>query len=548
MKTLLILISLLFAGAISSNAIAQNDLNIVSGDNNTKKDTVTKAQYTQWSHLDIIEDTLVGISLKQAYAFAKEHDKKAQPIIVAIIDSGVDTAHEDLHNKLWINPKEIPYNKIDDDNNGYIDDIYGWNFIGNANGENVNGDTWEVTRMYRDLKKKYDGKSSKEIDKKDQQEYKQWLIIEEDFKKQRSNNKESVAYLEKLLVTVEKSNDILSSHFDGKSYTKEDVESIKTSNEQLLWAIKVYGYFKGDVKAIEGAIKHHETLLFKKLNTRLFTRQIVGDKVDDLNDTIYGNNDVTAQTSSHGTGVAGIVGAERDNGIGIQGIVDNVKIMAIRVVPGGDERDKDVALGIRYAVNQGARIINCSFGKTYSPHKAFVDSAIRYAERHQVLIIHASGNSADNNDEITHFPTPYYTPKKEVGNWIDVGASGPKLNAALPADFSNYGLKTVDIFAPGVLIRSTSPKNKYSVTSGTSDASPVVTGVAALILSYYPQLTAAELKAIILDSSRKYPKQKVLLPGSEKKQTKFKKLSKTAGVVNAYEAMKLAEERTSNKK
>ena len=503
--------------------------------------TVDTTDYSQWSHGDLQTDTVVGISLDKAYQFAHEHNKTAKVVIVAIIDSGVDTAHEDLKDRLWVNPKEIPYNGIDDDKNGYIDDVHGWNFIGNADGKNVNGDTWELTRLYRKYKKKFGKKSKKDISKSDQAEYKEWLKIKADYIKQRNKSREAVKNYELYLGAIKNSNEILEKHL-GANFTKEDVERIKTTSDKLKWAVQMYEYFEGDPKPIQEALDYHQGLLLKKLNPRFHTRQIVGDDVNDINDRFYGNNDVTAETSSHGTGVAGIVAATRDNGIGVQGIADSVRIMIVRVVPGGDERDKDVALGIRYAVDNGAQIINGSFGKSYSPHKEFVDSAIVYAERHGVLIVHAAGNSAENNDKVTHFPTAEYAPGKFVNNWIDVGASSSKLGLKLPASFSNYGRKSVDLFAPGVDIRSTSPKNKYSVSSGTSDASPVVTGVAALILSYYPNLSAVQLKAILLQSARKYPKQKVLLPGSDRKKTKFKKLSNTAGVVNAYEAMKLAEE------
>ncbi|RUA26488.1 MAG: peptidase S8 [Bacteroidetes bacterium] len=503
--------------------------------------TTEASQYSQWSHGDIETDSVVGISLEKAYAFMHKKNKVAKPVVVAIIDSGVDTAHEDLKDRLWINLGEIPYNGIDDDKNGYIDDVYGWNFIGNANGENVNGDTWELTRLYRKYKKKFGKKTKKEIAKSDMKEYQEWLRIEKDYKKQRADSKAAVKNYKLYLDAIKNSNAILEQHL-GPNFTKEDVESINTTSDRLKWAIQMYEYFEGNPTPIEKALEYHEKLLSQKLNPRFHTRQIVGDDVNDINDRFYGNNDVTAETSGHGTGVAGIVAATRNNGIGVQGIADSVRIMIVRVVPGGDERDKDVALGIRYAVDNGAQIINGSFGKSYSAHKEFVDSAIVYAERHGVLIVHAAGNSGENNDKVTHYPTPEYAPRKFVNNWIDVGASSSHLGLKLPASFSNYGRKSVDIFAPGVDIRSTSPKNKYGVSSGTSDASPVVTGVAALVLSYYPELTAVQLKEIILKSARKYPKQKVLLPGDEKKKTKFKKLSKTAGVVNAYEALKLAEE------
>ena len=532
MKNLhLLIISALFL--INANAIAQDD------------SIIQKKEYTQWSHGDLLEDGVVGISLTQAYEFVKENKKVSKPIIVAIIDSGIDTAHEDIRANLWVNPKEIPYNDIDDDGNGFVDDIYGWNFIGNSKGENVNADTWELTRLYRIYKRKYDGKTKKEIPKAEVKKYEEWLVIKSDFETKLIETRNSANYFKNAIKVIESSNEILKTQL-GANYTSKDVENLEVSSERVKWAKDVYSAYNGNSEMFESALKHYNSLLEKKLNPRFYTRQIVGDNVSDINDTLYGNYDVTAETSSHGTGVAGIVGAVRDNDIGIQGIADNVQLMAVRVVPGGDERDKDVALAIRYAVNNGARIINGSFGKSYSPNKAFVDSAIRYAERHNVLIIHASGNEGLNNDKVTHFPTPEYAPKKYVNNWIDVGASSKELGMKLPAGFSNYGRKSVDIFAPGVDIRSTSPKNKYSVTSGTSDASPVVAGVAALVLSYYPHLTAVQLREIILESSVKYPKEKVVIPGSEKK-TSFKKLSTTAGVVNAYQALKLAEERYGNK-
>lgn len=497
--------------------------------------------YFQWSHGDIATDHVVGISLKQAYTYAKEHNKTSKQVVVAIIDSGVDTAHEDLMDNLWVNPKEIPFNGIDDDNNGYVDDVHGWNFIGGADGKNVNGGTWELTRLYRLYKKKFGGKTKKEISKADRADFAEWQIVKKDYLKQRAEAEDVVKRYNLYLDAIENSNEILNEYL-GEGFTKKDVEAIKTDDDRIKWAVQIYEYFEGDAKPIKSGLKHYNELLSKKLNTFFFTRDIVGDDVNDINDIHYGNNDYTAETSSHGTGVAGIVGAVRDNGIGVQGIVENVRIMVVRVVPGGDERDKDVALGIRYAVDNGAQIINASFGKSYSVHKEFVDSAIRYAERHGVLIVHAAGNSAENNDVITHYPTPEYTKGKKVNNWIDVGASSKNLGVDLPASFTNYGRKTVDVFAPGVNIRSTSPKNKYNVSSGTSNAAPVVSGVAALVLSYYPNLTATQLRDIILKSARKYPREKVRLPGSDKKTTKFKKLSVTAGVVNAYEAMKMAEE------
>jgi subtilisin family serine protease len=295
-------------------------------------------------------------------------------------------------------------------------------------------------------------------------------------------------------------------------------------------------------KAIEETYKHYKDEYQIRLNVEYETRKIVGDNEADMNDTIYGNNDLKAETSSHGTHVSGIIAAIRDNNLGGQGVADNVKIMALRVVPGGDEHDKDVALAIRYAVKMGAQIINCSFGKSYSPNPEYISQAIKFAEDNNVLIVHAAGNDNSNNDNKGNFPTdrdPVTSSRSNI--WIEVGASNYELGRNIPAGFSNYGKTTVDVFAPGVEIYSCSPENQFESASGTSDASPVVAGIAALLLSYYPELTAVDLKKIIMQSAVYYGKQKVKIPGEKRKKTKFKNLSVTGGIVNAYQAVKMAD-------
>lgn len=220
--------------------------------------------------------------------------------------------------------------------------------------------------------------------------------------------------------------------------------------------------------------------------------------------------------------------------------------MVIRAVPDGDERDKDVANAIIYAVDNGARIINMSFGKGHSPNKEAVDKAIQYAESKDVLLIHAAGNASLDIDETDQFPMKYYgnDKKQAAGNWITVGASDRESGKGLVAEFSNYGNKNVDVFAPGVAVYSTVPEGDYKENSGTSMAAPVVAGVAALVLNYFPALSATELREIILKSAtRKYGKSRVYVPGKkeDEQKTKFKKLSNTGGIVNAYTAMKYAE-------
>jgi subtilisin family serine protease len=495
-----------------------------------------------WHLLSPEKDNLEGIALQQAYEYLHSKKKIASTVVVAIIDSGIDTAHEDLEANLWHNPKEIPYNNIDDDGNGYIDDIYGWNFIGGADGKNIDGETAEAVRIYREKKARFEGKKKSQIAKSERKEFNDWKRAQAEvlgkIKRYKATNKNLKEWLE----AINDSEEVLNFEAKNDSISQEKLKKIvpKTKEEQIAKNILLQSYKIGYTKDVmKEGIEYFEGELNKSYNLDYNPRpEIVKDNPDDITDTIYGNNDVMAVGNSHGTGVSGIIGAVRNNGVGTQGIVDSVKLMMIRVVPGADERDKDVALAIRYAVNNGAKIINCSFGKYYGKHPEFVVDAIDYAIANDVLIVHAAGNDSYNNDKTDRYPNPR---EDQRTNWIDVGASSKTEGLKLAAGFSCYGPKTVDIFAPGVDIYSTSPHNKYGTSSGTSDASPVVTGVAALLKSYYPQLTASQIRDIILESSVKHLNTKVIKPGTEKKKTSFKKLSTTGGIVNAYEAVKLAE-------
>lgn len=496
-----------------------------------------------WHLLDSQENGFEGISLSKANIFLYEKNKTATKVVVAIIDSGIDTAHEDLSANLWHNPKETPKNKIDDDGNGYIDDYYGWNFIGGADGRNIDGETAESVRIYRENKEKYEGKKKSKIPKGEIKNYNTWLKAKTEVLGKIKSYNTSKSNLEEWLEAITDSENALDFIANNDSISEAKLKAIipKTKRELAAQNILLRSYSIGYTKDIvKDGITYFTKELEKSYNLDYYPRpDIVKDDPDDITDTIYGNNDVMAVGNSHGTGVSGIIGAVSKNGIGTSGIVDSVELMMIRVVPGADERDKDVALAIRYAVNNGAKIINCSFGKYYGKHPEFVNDAIDYAIAHDVLIIHAAGNNSYNNDKTERYPNPR---DEQRSNWIDVGASSKKGNLNLAANFSNYGYKTVDIFAPGVEIYSTKPNNKYGSSSGTSDASPVVAGVAALLKSYYPNLTAAQIRNIIIQSAQKHTKTKVIIPGSKKKKTRFKKLSTTGGIVNAYQAVKLAEE------
>ncbi len=500
-----------------------------------------------WYHWDHAKLGVAGISLKETYDFLREKNRKSKTVIVAIIDSGADTAHIDLKDNLWTNPGEIPYNGIDDDKNGYVDDIHGWNFIGGSSGENVNGDSWEKTRYYGRLKAKFGEKTKKEISKEDAKDWALWEEVKTDYENELLQTAQELSYIQQLLKGFEAIEDVLTDFFDSSEFTLDQVKEINSTDEKVLEAKRLYvSLTEGGLskKDLQKWFDDYNSTLQVKLNPDNNTRLIVGDDVTNIKDSLYGNNDVKAETSSHGTSVSGIVGAVRGNGEGIDGIADNVKLMIIRVVPGGDERDKDVALGIRYAVKMGAQIINCSFGKDYSPNKEFVDDAARFAEKNNVLIVHAAGNDSKDIDEGKNFPTAKYLDGNSCSTWLEVGASSQEVGIGLNADFSNYGKVSVDLFAPGVDIYTLNPGNAYGSSDGTSVASPVAAGVAALILSYYPNLTAVQLKKILMDSSVKYSKQQtVVYTGNGKtKKKKFGDLSKTGGIVNALNAAKMAEE------
>lgn len=501
-----------------------------------------------WYHSDPVTTEYAGISLKQAYDFAAEKKLKSNEIIVAVIDSGIDTSHVDLMGNLWVNSGEIPYNNIDDDGNGYVDDIHGWNFPGNADGYSVEGETLELTRLYRKYRPMFNDKKASQISKDQKDEYKEWLIVKKQFEEESQNALISYNNLSQGLKYYDKCAEKIAKYLENPDFTREDVENIKPKTESLKRAIEFYlkpfGIEMNRAELVE-TLDYFDAKANKRLNLKYDPRVKVGDNPFDINDSIIGNNNLYPEGSNHGTGVSGIIAALRGNGVGLDGIAPNVKIMVIRVVPGGDEYDKDVALGIRYAVKMGARIINCSFGKDYSPNKEFVDDAVRFAAQNDVLIIHACGNDGKNIDKEPNFPSKYLNnPTETAWNWIEVGASNKHGDKTLAAEFSNYG-KEVDIFSPGVDIFSTKIKSGFNSSDGTSDAAPVVTGVAALVLSYYPNLTAAELKAILLDSGTDYSKLRVLRPSNSKKRrkTKFAKLSSSGKVVNANNALRLAYER-----
>ncbi|WP_341836335.1 S8 family peptidase [Chitinophaga pollutisoli] len=504
-----------------------------------------------WQLLSYEADSVYGIGVEKAYRELLK-GKTGKTVIVAVIDSGVDTTHEDLRSILWRNPNEIPGNNIDDDGNGYVDDIYGWNFLGAKDGSSVKEDSDEATREFYRYKRLYgDPDSALQPGTK---EYAYWARLKDRSQKPSTQAKTDYKMMLKVQENLLKCESVLSEYLKTNNFTKEQLDTLRNGDSDVMFARgfalrllsstgeegMTYQALKNDLgEYIKELKKKAEVTGTEPVDKRT---TIVGDNINDINDRYYGNNDVQGQFAFHGTHVSGIIGAVRNNDAGMDGVADNVRIMTVKVVPEGDERDKDVALGIRYAVDNGAQIINMSFGKGFSPQKQWVDDAIRYAQEKGVLLVHAAGNDGANNDETENYPKDTFEDGKEADNMITVGASSNGRVGSKIAGFSNYGKKEVDVFAPGVQIYSTVPGgDKYGSASGTSMASPVVAGLAAMILSYYPDLSARQLKQIIEKSATPLPDgQKVNKPGAKDEEIDFSELSKSGGMVNAYEALKLA--------
>ena len=518
-------LSLIAALTLSLSANAQSTEKVAVA----KKGALTENELKRWSHLDLDKDSIPGMSVDRVYSELLK-GKTSTPVIVGIVDSGVDIEHEDLKSVIWTNKKEIPGNKIDDDKNGYVDDIYGWNFLGNSTKEN-----YEYERIIKNKK----------------------LVDEATYLKAKAINDKKIEeanqtkfQIELALNGTKKADETLIKLLGKPNYTAEELDAIESKDQEVIQSIAImkqmlaYGLSVADLKKeIEKELESYIRVQSGE-NLKTNYRKVVGDNPDDIKDTKYGDNNVMGPDKEeilHGTHVAGIVAQVRNNKIGGDGIANNVQILTVRAVPDGDEYDKDIALGIRYAVDNGAKVINGSFGKAFSPHKQWVYDAIKYAESKDVLIVHAAGNDAKDIDKEDNFPNDSDDKVTEFAdNMITVGALNYEYGTNVVADFSNYGKLNVDVFAPGVKIYASTPNNTYQFLQGTSLAAPNVAGVAALIRSYYPTLTAKQVKHILMDSGTAI-KSSVAVGGDPDKSRLFSALSQSGKMVNAYNAMVMAE-------
>jgi cell wall-associated protease len=501
-----------------------------------------------WFNLDAKKDGVPGLSTEKTYQELLK-GKKARTIVVAVLDSGVDYEHEDLKDVMWVNDDEIAGNGIDDDNNGYVDDIHGWNFLGNSKGENVHHDNLEVTRQYVLLHKRFkDVSDAAGLPKKDRADYDKYKLFGKVIEDKIEEMTPNVGLYGSTLEAFVKLQEAIGK--PAADITLTDLENFRTSDPFLprvaavgIDLLKQGETFAGFLDQVKEAYDYFHDQVNYNYNTEFDPRALVGDDYNNVNERYYGNNDVKGPFSYHGTHVSGIIAAKRGNNLGIEGVADHVRIMSVRTVPNGDERDKDVANAIRYAVDNGAHVINMSFGKGDSPYKDAVDEAVKYAMKNDVLLIHGAGNDGEEIKYDNNFPNDKFMKKglfkpKYAKNWMEVGAHGWQTDENMTADFSNYSATLVDVFAPGVDIYSTEPDNSYKVQQGTSMAAPMVAGLAALLRSYFPDLSATQVKEIIMSSSVRQT-QKVKRPG-EDALASFSDLCVTGGIVNAYNAVKMA--------
>ena len=485
-----------------------------------KSSITSKIDLNNWHNLDPEIDSIPGTSVERAHNELLK-GLKGKKVIVAVIDTGLDIDHKSLSNNIWIN-KDEKINGRDDDKNGYIDDINGWNYLGSAYNE-----TRDMTRILRDKKinnRKYD-------------------LVEEKIKKEIKKSNEQLNILNYYIQILEDSKELLSNYLNDDKFSVEDVNNIEIEDKKLIRAKNIYidfdsyGYTK---EYLNKGIEQYNDFINYHFNVD-FNGRTTNDDIYDLNDTDYGDHDINniKDSESHSTHVSGIIAGDRQNKSGNKGINNLAEIMVLRAVPNGDEYDKDVALAIRYAVDNGAKIINGSFGKYFSSNPEWVIDAIKYASDNDVLFIAGSGNESKDLDSLSNdnYPNDQFFNKDEFSDtFIKVGASSINLNENFTAYFSNYGKINVDIFAPGVDIYSSMPNNKYKSQDGTSMSSPVVAGVASLIMSYFPKLSAKKVKEIILESGIEID----LKIGNLGNNKHFREYSKSGKLINAYNALILA--------
>ena len=498
-----------------------------------------------WYHKDYATTKVYGVNTENAYKFLESKGLKPKTVVVGVLDSGVEVDHPGLAKNMWKNPNEVPNNGKDDDGNGYVDDIFGWNFLGGKNAD-IDVDNMEVTRVVKKYQSVFEGPDSaknKENQAKMPEEFAMYMKSKEVFTKKSQEAKQNVQLYTMIKNVIPDMVKLLG----NKTLTKENLATIKPSTQQEAMAMQVLAQVSNDPQVVGKSAAEVKTYMDAQMKEALdyFTpqaekgynldfdprKEIVGDNYDDYSEKNYGNNHYEGPDAKHGTHVAGIIAGLPNGSEPQYGVASRVaKIMTVRAVPDGDERDKDVANAIRYAVDNGAKILNMSFGKPVSPGKNVVWDAFKYAESKGVLLVKAAGNENEDIAEHQYFPTNFKSTSDEkpfVNNMIVVGSNTNDANA-LKSSFSNYNKKMVDVFAPGSEIYSTVPDGKYEYLQGTSMASPVVAGASAVLLAYMPNLKPEQIIESLVNTT------------NASTNNGFENLSRSAGVIDVAKAAEYA--------
>ncbi|TPN87974.1 S8 family serine peptidase [Aquimarina algicola] len=513
---------------------------------------LSEEQQKNWQYKDIINDTIPGISLNKAYNKIIKN-RRGEEIIVAVLDTDPDINHEDLINNIWINKDEIPNNNIDDDGNGYIDDINGWNFVSNAKGNSLTYVQMEETRILSKYNNYFEALDV--ISKKDKEKYELFKKADSSYRSIIKETKNSISKYHKYKTIRQRAFKIVSEFLSDTIITIEKLDKIKTSDSIIIKNTKILNHAikkNFDDDYFNKLIREKDSILEFCMNINYDTRIRINDDQDDITDKKYGSPYLSQNINKlkHSTAMSGMIAADRTNKIGLKGVTNNVKIMPLYFTAIGDYTDKDLSLAIKYAVDNGAKIINLSQGKSFSLNQNWVERAIKYAESKNVLIVKAAGNDNLNIDKSDWFPKDQIgkNGKEFVQNVITVGASTFFLNSKLKNNSSNYGKNNVDLFAPGYKVKALKPKNQYGIASGSSYSTAIVSGVAALIRSHHPDLSAFEVKDILMKSGVSYDIDvEIKQEDGSKKLVPFSELSKSGKIVNAYNALLMAEQISKSK-
>ena len=470
----------------------------------TAADDVYAGWYKTWN------DSLKGANITAAQQYLHSHKaKKKRTVVVGIIDSGADTECLALKRALWTNAKE-KINGKDDDHNGYVDDVHGWNFLGTKDGKfNMTSAGTEEYRQFKRLYPKYKNvKSREEVADSNRKEYAYYMAMRRKakinsylmFYEVAARKQKLMGEMDDMLKRAKLDVDTLT--MGGMLNTEVADTLVKDTFVKLIMA----DLYKNPMTTRWDDYVKKQRADFALMGKRIYSiehdkdkRLLMGDNQEDATDRFYGNNMLNIEGMEHGNFVASVVAGNVVDDSRYSGVCVDARVMPVRVCPEGDEYDKDVATGIIYAVDNGAKIINLSLGKYTSPHPEMVNEAIAYAGKHDVLVIGAAGNNHLNIDSIAYFPAAVDAKGQTLDNFIRVG--GTAMDGSR-SSISNYGDHKVDIYAPGEYISGVYPGNKKDFANGTSVATPVVSGIAAMLRTYFPKLKATQLKRVLIETAR----------------------------------------------